>query len=698
MSSLIASWLDQLPSLLLLIFGFGFVIFWHELGHFLAAKWADVRVEQFAVGFGHALLSWRKGLGFRLGTSTKEYERRVNELLERKRALPASSREPETLAYEQFASAARELGISETEYRLNWLPLGGYVKMLGQDDLNPNAQSADPRSYNMKSIGKRMVIVSAGVVMNIILAIIGFTILFRIGFDVPPPVVGAVMPGSPAQRAGIEVGDRIISFDSTPQRDFTKIHLNVALVKEGQPVPIVVQRPDGTKRTLTITAQRSEGDSRAFLQLGILPSPELRAPDLDSRALKELEKERPYARSDVFVLNKGDTIRAVNGQPVSLKEYYKLDEAVQNSDGRPVHITVAAAGDGTRELALQPHFAEMFEPDTLNFAGLQPRTVIDVITDDSSAKGKLLPGDAIISMTVKPGNDTVYNPTRPVLRERLQKAGSQEQRVDMRVSRDGKEVLVSDLVPNVKLQGGMRGLGIQLVVDEDTAVVGGVLDKSAAYEAGIHVDPNSLTQTTITSIASQPIKSWRDIQRVLSGLQPGNIPVTYTVNGAERTTEIKYTEADLADVQSHRYTLNMQLHDLSDPRRTSNPLVAVGWGLEETRDLIVQFYQTLQRMLVSQSVSPKNLMGPVGIFTAGTKFAYRGTDWLIWFLSMISANLAVVNFLPIPIVDGGLFTFLVIEKIQGKPISPKIQSIAQVVGLALILSIFVLVTIQDITR
>src|SRR5205814_8685015 len=110
------------------------------------------------------------------------------------------------------------------------------------------------------------------------------------------------------------------------------------------------------------------------------------------------------------------------------------------------------------------------------------------------------------------------------------------------------------------------------------------------------------------------------------------------------------------------------------------------------------FYITLQRMIVQRSVPFKNAMGPYGMIRAGAGAANRGKNYLIWFLAMISANLAVVNFLPIPIVDGGLFTFLVIEKIQGKPISPRVQSIAQVVGLALIVSVFILVTIQDITR
>jgi regulator of sigma E protease len=91
-------------------------------------------------------------------------------------------------------------------------------------------------------------------------------------------------------------------------------------------------------------------------------------------------------------------------------------------------------------------------------------------------------------------------------------------------------------------------------------------------------------------------------------------------------------------------------------------------------------------------------MGPIGIVGAGAKFAFKGNDWLVWFLAMISANLAVVNFLPIPIVDGGLFLFLIIEKIQGKPLSPRARDAAQLVGLALILSVFVMVTFNDIVR
>ena len=125
-----AAYLSHLLGYLYVALGFGFVIFFHELGHFLAAKYCDVKVDQFAVGFGHAIFSWRKGFGFRWGSSGPELEN-----LQRQVREGVLSRDLST--------------IGETEYRLNWIPLGGYVKMLGQDDLRPEATADDPRSYKI---------------------------------------------------------------------------------------------------------------------------------------------------------------------------------------------------------------------------------------------------------------------------------------------------------------------------------------------------------------------------------------------------------------------------------------------------------------------------------------------------------------------------------------------------------------------
>src|SRR5438270_5378057 len=69
--------------IILLVLGFGFVIFWHELGHFLAAKWVGIKVEQFAVGFGQAVFSWRKGIGFRPGNTQRDYKQKIDQYLAR---------------------------------------------------------------------------------------------------------------------------------------------------------------------------------------------------------------------------------------------------------------------------------------------------------------------------------------------------------------------------------------------------------------------------------------------------------------------------------------------------------------------------------------------------------------------------------------------------------------------------------------
>jgi len=235
MSTLLA-YLTNSGNILLLVFGFGFVIFWHELGHFLAAKWADVKVEQFAVGFGQALCSWRKGLGFRWGSTNAEYEKILKAEGE---GIQQKDKDPHA--------------ISETEYRLNWIPLGGYVKMLGQDDMKPGQTVSDPRSYNNKPISHRMVIVSAGVIMNVILAAIGFMYIFTVGFTVPKPMVGMVLPGSPAQNtfklvngkqvpAPLHVGDKIESLNGKWQSDFEKIKLNTALLIAGDTVALDVSQ------------------------------------------------------------------------------------------------------------------------------------------------------------------------------------------------------------------------------------------------------------------------------------------------------------------------------------------------------------------------------------------------------------------------------------------------------------------------
>jgi regulator of sigma E protease len=129
-----------------------------------------------------------------------------------------------------------------------------------------------------------------------------------------------------------------------------------------------------------------------------------------------------------------------------------------------------------------------------------------------------------------------------------------------------------------------------------------------------------------------------------------------------------------------------------------NPVQALRMSMREVGGWIKQVYLSLHMLFVKRNVGVEHVHGPVGIFGAAIEQAKVGLTDLMYFLAFISVNLAVINFLPMPVMDGGLMLFLLIEKIKGKPLSIKTQMITTLIGLAAILLIGILVTIQDIGR
>ena len=128
-----------------------------------------------------------------------------------------------------------------------------------------------------------------------------------------------------------------------------------------------------------------------------------------------------------------------------------------------------------------------------------------------------------------------------------------------------------------------------------------------------------------------------------------------------------------------------------------NPIEAMKMGVDETINMIVMTYLTVDR-LFRRTVGVDQLRGPIGIVDIGVKIADRGMSYLLFFLAIISVNLAVLNFLPLPIVDGGLFLYLIYEKLIGKPPSIAFQNAAAVFGLGLIGTLFVVTFYNDIMR
>ena len=168
----------------------GVLIVVHEMGHFLVARKFGVKIEKFSIGFGPKIFS-------------------------------------------------RTVG--ETEYRLAWIPLGGYVKMLGENDPEQVRPEERDRSFSALPVSRRMAIAAAGPVANFILAFFLFTAVFWVGIPVLEPVVGQVLPKSPAQMAGLMPGDTILSVDGTPLSSWNDLRKQIE-TRSGKTLHVIVKR------------------------------------------------------------------------------------------------------------------------------------------------------------------------------------------------------------------------------------------------------------------------------------------------------------------------------------------------------------------------------------------------------------------------------------------------------------------------
>ena len=201
----------------------GVLVFVHELGHYLAARWRGVRVEAFSIGFGQALASWTDRHG--------------------------------------------------TVWKLAWLPLGGYVKLHGQE--RPQDVSEDVRAgwvagqtFHDKSVLSRAIIVAAGPVANFLLAMVLFAALFiAIGAPVALPVIGAVLPDSAASRAGLMVNDRIVAIADTPIATFEDLQ-HIVTAHPAQKLIMSIQR-EGSDRQIEVTTDSRDSGGRQIGLLGV---------------------------------------------------------------------------------------------------------------------------------------------------------------------------------------------------------------------------------------------------------------------------------------------------------------------------------------------------------------------------------------------------------------------------------------------
>jgi S1-C subfamily serine protease len=259
---------------------------------------------------------------------------------------------------------------------------------------------------------------------------------------------------------------------------------------------------------------------------------------MKSSTMKSSPSPNWYVTPDYLAVQPGDRITAINGQPVGVNEYWKLDRAVQESNGKPVTITVLDDKTGqSSDKQIHPEFMPPFGGDPVNFGGMVPRAAIQQINTDSSAKGKLIPNDVVLSLAYKNG-DRQENVSRAKLMDMLEKAGQTQQPVDFVVWRDGKEISVQGLVPNVKVRKGVYGLSVLPWIDDQHAVVADTLASSPAAAAGIPAG------ATITAINGQPVQTWFDVKRIMASAKPtSRSPSPPRPRRARRTTRSSWTRS-----------------------------------------------------------------------------------------------------------------------------------------------------------
>ena len=601
------------------VVGISILIFLHELGHFVAAKRCGVRVEVFSLGFGAAIVSFKHG---------------------------------------------------GTDYRLCWIPLGGYVKMAGES--TEDEQKGLPDEFLSKPPGRRAVILSAGVLMNALFAMLAFVVAFSVGLRFTPCKIGYVERGSPAWSEGILPGDIIRKVNGREISDFEDLIPTIAFSSAGESLAIGIER-DGQRLVKYMQAEYDE--YRGLPRLGVQP-----ASSLEIQQIFKFDGKCPARDAGLQVY---DRIVAANG-PV--RTWADLRDVLTSNAEKPVKLKVEREGRIV-------HVTVVPAPVKRWMIGLTCQTArIAAIRKESPAyQGGLRAGDQILQVKGRPVSgwaDIVHffqeshEPNIPFAAKRG--GGTIEGAIAAPKDVSGEDIL-ADIVP-------VTGL----VID---SLLKGFPAEAIGLEVGdrvVSLEPKRVSPLKRLlkrfGFCSGVLRNWDDLHDAVANSGGQALLATYMRSGREYVTEIKPTRTDFGaggqiGITPRRETVLRRYGLVESVRK----------GFHKSIVSVKQVYLTL-RGLATRRVAGKNVGGIVAIAQASYYKAKEGVVELLYLLGIISVQLAVLNVLPIPVLDGGHLLFLVIEKIKGSPVSQKVQIAANYVGLAILLTLVAYATRNDILR
>ncbi|MEW5901122.1 MAG: RIP metalloprotease RseP [Acidobacteriota bacterium] len=261
---------------------FGILVFIHEFGHFFTAKLVGIRVETFSFGYGKRLFGVRR---------------------------------------------------KETDYRVSLVPMGGYVKFLGEGEFlsEGGKKSFPPDHFLAQTRWERFLVMVMGSTMNILLAVGIFTVINIVGVTVPiyqneKPVVGYIEPGSPAERAGVKLEDEIIGIDGEKVTTWSDVELAVG------------SKPD---RLITVDVRRDGGESSLRLRTEKTTRYALGYAGFTGKFLTQIRLVKPGSPAEKGGLKEGDVVLAVDGRPILL---YQFVEFVEKHPGQELEFLVDRGG------------------------------------------------------------------------------------------------------------------------------------------------------------------------------------------------------------------------------------------------------------------------------------------------------------------------------------------------------------------
>ncbi len=371
----------MLNHLFFFIILFGALVFVHEFGHFIVAKFFDVKVEKFSLGFGHKLIGKKWG---------------------------------------------------ETEYCISWFPLGGFVQLLGQEPDDEIPEEDAPRAYRNKEPWKRLLIVLAGPAFNLIFPIFIFAGMYMHGVPVETSRIGHVFVGSVAESAGLKSGDRVIAVNGRRVCKWRELQRIIG-ENPGRKLVLTVER-GGREIDVEVVPSPEPGrdvygEKKTVGAIGIMSIPMLAAVGVDGR-------DTPAYRAG---FRTGMVVKKINGRDVL--DFRDMVEKLSSLGVGDTAVFSISHGDGDSESSgaeveiKVPVSSLMYRGriDLVHF-GLYPAELFvrDVVKGSAAAKAGIKPGDRIVAFGGERVRDWEH------LRRLVER--SKGKRISLTVSRDGREM------------------------------------------------------------------------------------------------------------------------------------------------------------------------------------------------------------------------------------------------------------------